>query len=87
MEHTPNIVRRIIGELLAIQEKPIMQHTVKEFLWGYQDPLLHSLKTKLPELVTNDQVSVYYASVYIYLNLFSFTFIKRITRQTYDRSI
>lgn len=65
MEHTPNIVRRIVGELLAIQEHPIMTRTVKEILWGYQDPLLHILKKDLPELVTSDVVSVFYAAVSI----------------------
>jgi hypothetical protein len=59
MEHTPNIIRRIIGELLAIQEKPLMTLTVKELLWGYQDPLLHLLKQELPDLVTDDRVSVF----------------------------
>ena len=63
MEHTPNIVRRIIGELLSIQEQPIMQRSVKEYLWGYQDPLLHILKRELPELVTDDQVSAYNVAV------------------------
>jgi hypothetical protein len=51
--------------LSFVDEKPLMQRTVKEFLWGYQDPLLHKLKEKLPELVSDDQVSAYNASVII----------------------
>ncbi len=33
--------------------------TVKEYLWGYQDPILSTLKRQLPQLVSNDQVSVF----------------------------
>jgi hypothetical protein len=36
-----------------------MQMTVKEYLWGYQDPILSTLKRQLPQLVSNDQVSVF----------------------------
>ena len=63
MEHTPNIVRRIVGELLSIQENPIMTRTVKELLWGYEDPLLRILKKDLPDLVPSDIVSVFNAAV------------------------
>ena len=63
MENVPSIFRRMVGELLSVQEKPVMQHSVKEFLWGYQDPLLHTLRKEFPEIVTTDQVSAFYASV------------------------
>ncbi|UJR36346.1 hypothetical protein I4U23_029073 [Adineta vaga] len=63
LEHIPSIFRRMVGELLDAQEKPFMQHTVKDFLWGYQDPLLHILKKEFPDIVTSDQVSAFYASV------------------------
>ncbi|CAF4337870.1 unnamed protein product, partial [Adineta steineri] len=36
-----------------------MQRTVKEYLWGYEDPILNILKKQLPQLVSNDQVSVF----------------------------
>lgn len=36
-----------------------MTRTVKEYLWGYEDPLLHSLKTLLPKIVRDDQISVF----------------------------
>ncbi len=75
-EHVDPIFRRIVGELLSIQEKPYMQRTVKEFLWGYQDPLLKLLKGIFPKLISNDEVSVYYASVILYIYLFLFSFIK-----------
>ncbi len=65
-EHVDPIFRRIVGEFLAIQEKPYMQRTVKEFLWGYQDPLLKLLKEVFPKIVANDEVSVFYASVILY---------------------
>ena len=54
-----------------------MKRTVKEYLWGYQDPILNILKTLLPQLVTDDQVSVFASAVIInqlfltYLRVFS----------------
>jgi hypothetical protein len=45
-----------------------MKRTVKEFLWGYQDPILNILKTLPAQLVTDDQVSVF-ASVVIFNRL------------------
>jgi len=71
-EHVDPIFRRIVGELLSIQEKPYMQRTVKEFLWGYQDPLLKLLKGIFPKLISNDEVSVYYASVILYIYIYSY---------------
>ncbi|CAF1007395.1 unnamed protein product [Adineta steineri] len=62
-EHVPNIVRRMIGDLLNSQEKPIMQLSVKDYLWGYDDPLLKILHHEFPELVTDDKVSAFNASV------------------------
>lgn len=48
-----------------------MQLTVKEYLWGYEDTILKVLKNRLPQLVTNDQVSVFGSVVRIrfFLNL------------------
>lgn len=66
-EHVPTIFRRIVGELLSAQEKPLMQHTVKEFLWGYHDPLLGMLKSEFPDIIHDDQVSVFEASVILYI--------------------
>ncbi|CAF1499933.1 unnamed protein product [Rotaria magnacalcarata] len=63
MEHVPSIFRRIVGELLSVQEKPIMQHTVQELLWGYTDPLLRILKTEFPDIISDDRVSIFDASV------------------------
>ncbi len=40
-----------------------MQRTVKEYLWGYQDPILGILKNRLPQLVSNDQISVFGSKV------------------------
>lgn len=60
----PNIIRQIIGGLLPIaQEDVLMTHTVEEFLWGYKDPLLHTLHTRVPDLFQVDVVSVFNASV------------------------
>ena len=56
-------VRSLIGLLLSTIEKPIMKRTVKEYLWGYRDPILGTLKDKFPSLVTNDQVSVFASAV------------------------
>jgi hypothetical protein len=55
-----------IGTLLALGEKPLMQRTVKEYLWGYQDPLLSMGKRLLPQLISSDQVSVF-GSVVIFI--------------------
>lgn len=44
-----------------------MTRTVKEFLWGYEDPLLKLLKDIFPTIVQDDTVSVFNASV-IYFN-------------------
>ena len=49
-----------------------MQRTVKEFLWGYQDPVLSSLKNYLPQLVSNDQVSVFASAVIFFIDLHCF---------------
>ncbi|CAF4507208.1 unnamed protein product, partial [Rotaria magnacalcarata] len=57
MKNIPDLFRKIIGTVLSLAEKPIMQLTVKEYLWGYQDPILSLLKNRLPQLVMNDQVS------------------------------
>jgi len=51
-------------------EQPIMKRTVKEYLWGYQDPVLSGLKSLLPELIPNDQISVFGSAVL--LNKFLF---------------
>ena len=40
-----------------------MQRTVKEYLWGYEDPLLSNLKKLLPNLVPDDQISVFASAV------------------------
>lgn len=40
-----------------------MQRTVKEYLWGYEDPLLSGLKKILPDLVPDDHISVFAAAV------------------------
>jgi hypothetical protein len=59
MKNVPDFFRTAIGSVLSLIEKPIMQKTVKEYLWGYQDPILSTLKRQLPQLVSNDQVSVF----------------------------
>jgi len=65
MVNVPTFARKIIGTILSTAfEKPIMKRTVKEYLWGYQDPILSGLKSLLPQLVSDDQVSVF-ASVVI----------------------
>jgi hypothetical protein len=63
MELVPDIFRRIVLDLLHSQEQPIKHLTVKEFLWGYQDPLLRTLHKEFPNIVPDDQVSVFNASV------------------------
>lgn len=46
-----------------------MQRSVKEFLWGYEDPLLKLLQGIFPSLIASDLVSVFNASV-IYLQVY-----------------
>jgi hypothetical protein len=62
-EEVDDAFRNIVGQLLANNEKPTMQRSVKEFLWGYQDPFLRDLKEIFPTFIASDQVSVFYASV------------------------
>ncbi len=60
MENIPRWIRTLIEPLLSLaSEKPIMKLTVKEYLWGYQDPILAYLKSRLFPIVSNDQVSVF----------------------------
>ncbi|CAF0969014.1 unnamed protein product [Rotaria sordida] len=59
MENVPDLFRQIIGTILSFVEKPIMQRTIKEYLWGYQDPILSILKKRLPQLVMDDQISAF----------------------------
>jgi len=73
MQNIPSAFRKIIGTVLSFIEKPIMQRTVKEYLWGYQDPILNILKKELPQLVTDDQVSVF-GSVVRFFAMFFFCF-------------
>jgi len=68
-ENVSGIVRRIVGELLSVQEQPLMQRTVKEYLWGYHDPLLKFLKREFPDIVSDDEVSAFYASVIFFYQL------------------
>ncbi|CAF2399961.1 unnamed protein product [Rotaria sp. Silwood2] len=63
MEDVPRTFRRIVGDLLSAQEKPIMKRSVKEYIWGYQDPLLHMLKSEFPSIITDDEVSAYYLAI------------------------
>lgn len=71
MQTIPGWIRTIIGTLLNTLEKPTMQRTVKEYLWGYSDPILSNLKKLLPQLVPNDQISVF-ASAVIFIQIFNF---------------
>ncbi|CAF3376522.1 unnamed protein product [Rotaria sp. Silwood1] len=63
MEDVSRSFRIIVGGLLSGQEKPIMKLSVKEYIWGYQDPLLHVLKSEFPDIITDDEVSVYNAAI------------------------
>jgi hypothetical protein len=63
MEDADDLVRKIVLGYLANFEKPIMQRTVYELLWGYNDTLLAFIKKNIPGLVSTTEVSVYYASV------------------------
>jgi hypothetical protein len=42
-----------------------MTLSVKEYLWGYQDPLLKQLKSIIPDVIGNDQVSLFGSTVSI----------------------
>lgn len=59
MGRIPNPYRAIVGDLVATIDNPIMTRSVREYLWGYQDPLLHELKKLVPELVWDDEVSLF----------------------------
>ena len=72
--------RKLIEGFLSYEEKPIMNRTVHQLLWGYEDRLLQLVKTVLPKVVESDIISVYNASVIQFLILsrgFSVTTKKR----------
>jgi len=62
-EHVDRAFQVIAGGLLDSVEKPFMQRTVQEFLWGYEDPLLKELKEDFPKIIPSAEVSVFNASV------------------------
>lgn len=55
----PDTIRFVLERLLSVTEKLIMQRTIREFLWGYEDPLLKTLKQLLPKLIRDDEISVF----------------------------
>ena len=63
MKNTSNSDRQIIGVLIGFEDKPWITLTVKEFLWGYSDRLLASIKKRLPHFIESDIVSIFNNSV------------------------
>lgn len=59
MGKLPDSYRRVVGDVLATMEQPLMTRTVHEYLWGYRDPLLAEIKRRLPEFVWDDQIALF----------------------------
>ncbi|CAF3703471.1 unnamed protein product [Rotaria socialis] len=66
MDRIPNVYRSIVADVVATIEKPLMTRSVREYLWGYQDPLLHIFKKILPEIVLDDQIALFGSAVYLF---------------------
>ena len=49
MRFTSRLAKLALSSMLEVlKEKPIVQHTVNELMWGYSDPLLKIAKDILP---------------------------------------
>ncbi|XP_069476217.1 scavenger receptor class B member 1 isoform X2 [Ambystoma mexicanum] len=52
MEHLPLPIRWILsGAFVTFNEEPFMNRTVRDIMWGYDDPLLDFLNTIVPGLI------------------------------------
>ncbi|NXO03251.1 SCRB1 protein, partial [Rhinopomastus cyanomelas] len=52
MEKLPNFMKIIVsGALAGLKQNAFMNRTVKEVLWGYDDPLINTLNTLVPGLL------------------------------------
>jgi hypothetical protein len=69
MENTSNIFKRIIEQFLSSISEPLMTRSIGEYLWGYEDPLLHELKSLFPELVSDDRVALFGSVVSAFPNV------------------
>lgn len=73
----PRLAQLAIDSLLTVlKEEPIVAHTVGEFMWGYDDPLLKIAKNLLPpeERMPFDKFGFFInVSILLYLLLFLIT--------------
>lgn len=52
MENLPNFVKLLLsGALAGLKQEAFMNRTVREILWGYEDPLLDTINAIVPGLI------------------------------------
>ncbi len=56
-------IKELIKEVLNIVSHPVMQHSVKELLWGYRDEALYQLQQLDSRRVLSTIVSIFNESV------------------------
>jgi len=50
MGHSTSIVKKAVGTILEVLKmQPFVQHSVKELMWGYDDPLIKLAKGVMPQ--------------------------------------
>jgi hypothetical protein len=65
--NVPADVKQFLEQVLTAVEEPVMQHSVKELLWGYRDEALYQIQQLSPAMVPTDIVSIFNASVILYI--------------------
>lgn len=63
-------IKQLIEDILNVIAQPVMERSVKELLWGYEDEVLYQLQQLDPKMVPTTIVSVFNASVIIYIKIF-----------------
>jgi len=52
MENLPNFVKLLLsGALAGLKQEAFMNRTVKEIMWGYEDPLIEAINVIVPGLI------------------------------------
>jgi len=62
----PTDIKEFIEGMLHALAQPVMQRSVKELLWGYQDEVLTEIQKFSPAMVPTTIVSIFNQSVILY---------------------
>jgi hypothetical protein len=65
-------IKQFIQDILNAIAQPVMERSVKELLWGYEDEVLYQIQQLDPKMVPTTIVSVFNASVIIYTYILEF---------------